>query len=165
MEGQEQIWLRRDDESEEAFEAFKLFLEHRSCHRVVKELSKSRQLITRWAEKYEWRKRVTAYDNDILEGIRLELKRRYGSFLEKQWKLNEELQAKTMAAISQKEFTRTGLKSLNEIKNTAFNENREIINLLGIEEIEKPPQEIIITRVPAPKDNAPVGDSFECRNQ
>ena len=64
----EEIWERQPGESAQAFEAFKIYRDlglKRSNQEVCKQLSKSRQLISRWkASEYEpmtmlWRGKLT----------------------------------------------------------------------------------------------------------
>lgn len=64
----ENLWERQRGESEQAFEAFRIYRDmglQRSNHAVCEQLAKSRQLISRWKAKYNWDERVRAYDNEI----------------------------------------------------------------------------------------------------
>ena len=76
------VWERLNDESDAAFTAFKIYLEmeDRSLQKVSTKLSKSRQLINRWAAKFDWKNRATAWDNSILEEVRQKAKQNLGSF-------------------------------------------------------------------------------------
>lgn len=64
-----EVWERRPDESDPAWQAFETYREQkpgeRSLSQVARTLSKSRPLITRWAGKYAWQLRVAAYDRDL----------------------------------------------------------------------------------------------------
>lgn len=67
---EEQIWLRRDDESDPAYEAFRVYLlmgSRRTIDRVVKNQAKSWTLISDWSAKNEWVKRVKAFDRYAVE--------------------------------------------------------------------------------------------------
>lgn len=59
-------WDKLQDESDKAYEAFleyiKMPLGERSQDAVAKKLSKSKPLITRWAAKYDWKDRASAFD-------------------------------------------------------------------------------------------------------
>lgn len=57
-------WERQKGENSKRFEAFKTFrdMPNRSITQVARELSKSRQLIQRWAGEDDWHKRVAAWD-------------------------------------------------------------------------------------------------------
>ena len=64
----EEIWERQPGESAQAFEAFKIYRDlglKRSNQEVCKQLSKSRQLISRWKATWNWDERVRAYDNAL----------------------------------------------------------------------------------------------------
>lgn len=61
-------WERQKGESEKAYEAFSIYRdmgEKRTIVAVVKRLEKSRSLIDRWKDRWEWTERVRAYDNDL----------------------------------------------------------------------------------------------------
>ena len=61
-------WERQKGESEKAFEAFSVYRdmgEKRTIVAVCKRLEKSRTLIDRWKDRWEWQERVRAYDNDL----------------------------------------------------------------------------------------------------
>lgn len=62
----EQIWTRRDKESNPAYEAFRSYMTLRSSTKVAEELGKSTTLITRWCAEHDWVERVAAYDRYIL---------------------------------------------------------------------------------------------------
>lgn len=66
-------WERQPDETPKAYEAFCIYRDlkdirdpesKRSLDLVVQEMGKSRTLFERWSSKYEWVKRVTAYDDE-----------------------------------------------------------------------------------------------------
>lgn len=61
-------WERQKGESEKAFEAFTVYRdmgEKRTIVAVCKQLEKSRTLIDRWKDRWDWLERVRAYDNDL----------------------------------------------------------------------------------------------------
>ena len=57
-------WERQEFESVIAYKAFRTFLEmqERDIEAVATELSKSRETISRWSEKYEWERRAALFD-------------------------------------------------------------------------------------------------------
>ena len=57
-------WERQECESIFAYKAFKLFIEmpERNLEVVAEELSKTRNTIIRWSEKYEWERRAFLFD-------------------------------------------------------------------------------------------------------
>lgn len=68
MTDQPDVWERRTDESDPAWQAFETYRElpagQRSISQVARTLSKSRPLMTRWAGKYGWQMRAAAYDRE-----------------------------------------------------------------------------------------------------
>lgn len=64
----EQPWERQKGESAQAFEAFLVYLQmgpKRTITAVGKRLVKSRNLIDRWKERWNWPERVRAWDNHL----------------------------------------------------------------------------------------------------
>lgn len=62
------VWTRRAEESEPAYEAFRLYLgmgQQRVAKRVAEELGKSYTLIHNWSARHDWRERVQAYEIHI----------------------------------------------------------------------------------------------------
>lgn len=60
------LWERQDGESEKAFEAFVIYRDmglERTVSAVVKRLEKSRNLLDRWKDRWDWETRAAAYDN------------------------------------------------------------------------------------------------------
>ena len=62
-------WERQDGETEKAFSAFKAYLEmeDRNVTSLAKRLSKSRQLLVKWKQKYNWQERCIAWDKSLQE--------------------------------------------------------------------------------------------------
>ena len=60
-------WERQ--ETEKAFSAFKAYLEmeDRNVTSLAKRLSKSRQLLVNWKQKYNWQERCIAWDKSLQE--------------------------------------------------------------------------------------------------
>lgn len=75
------LWEKQSGESSQAFETFCIYRDlgsKRSVSAVYTELSKSRQLISRWKQKFDWDKRAAAYDNAIESEARKEAVRSKG---------------------------------------------------------------------------------------
>lgn len=63
-------WLRRDDETSTQYGSFRLYLNmgsERSQVKVAKELGKSETYICGLAQRFEWRKRTTAFDSYLTQ--------------------------------------------------------------------------------------------------
>lgn len=63
-------WLRREDETSRAYEAFKIYLEmgpDRSCKRVGEEVGKSTTLMENWSADNLWVERVRAFEQFLME--------------------------------------------------------------------------------------------------
>ena len=105
------------DESEKAYSAFKFYLEteNRSLQKVSEMLSKSRQLLTRWSNKYHWKERVAAWDSSILEGVRKLKADKLKKRIERREKIGLMLQMRAAQALQEKDLSKTGVKSLVEM--------------------------------------------------
>lgn len=78
MSKSDKIWERQPNESEKAYEAFKIYLnlgDNRTAQAVADELQKSYTLIRRWKDKYSWKDRAIAYDNSLVEEARKKAKK------------------------------------------------------------------------------------------
>lgn len=137
----EQPWERQPGESEQAFEAFKIYRDlgvRRSNAEVCKQLSKSRQLISRWKSKYEWDDRVRAYDNDLEKQQHAEAVKNLKDMTGRHIKIAMSLQRKALEALDKlkvedmtpkdiKEYIKmaTELERLNRLTSAAKDENLE----------------------------------------
>ena len=137
----EQPWERQPGESEQAFEAFKIYRDlgvRRSNAEVCKQLSKSRQLISRWKSKYEWDDRVRAYDNDLEKQQHAEAVKNLKDMTGRHIKLAMSLQRKALEALDKlkvedmtpkdiKEYIKmaTELERLNRLTSATKDENLE----------------------------------------
>lgn len=96
-------WERQPGESEKAFEAFKIYRDmglKRSNQAVCDELSKSRQLITRWKSNYNWDERARAYDNEIDKQAHQEAVKNLKDMTNRHIKISIQLQKKAMEAMA-----------------------------------------------------------------
>lgn len=58
-------WLRREGESNPAYEAFRVYMKLRSTTKVAEECGKHVSLITRWCTANDWVSRITDYDHYV----------------------------------------------------------------------------------------------------
>jgi hypothetical protein len=105
------LWERWPGESLRAYQGFCTYRTQgadRSCSKVARELSKSRQLIARWALRWHWQDRVAAFDEYesriidkrvILNKAKLR-ERQVNAALELQTKATERLSAMAVADLS-----------------------------------------------------------------
>lgn len=137
----EQPWERQPGESEQAFEAFKIYRDlgvKRSNAEVCKQLSKSRQLISRWKSKYEWDERVRAYDNDLEKQQHAEAVKNLKDMTGRHIKIAMSLQRKALEALDKlkvedmtpkdiKEYIKmaTELERLNRLTSATKDESLE----------------------------------------
>ena len=56
------VWVRRDKESPQAYEAFREYMQLRSTNKVAESLGRSSTLIHRWCTQHDWVARTVAYD-------------------------------------------------------------------------------------------------------
>lgn len=109
MKNEKKLWERLNGESEQAYSAFKIFLqmESRTISAVGKKCGKSRNLIDRWASKYFWRERADAWDKSILEEERKARIKNRAKAVTRQENLGKLLQQKA-AEILQNANTKKG---------------------------------------------------------
>lgn len=55
-------WLRQENETTAAYEAFRVYLRHRSQSKVAAEVQKSTTIISKWCARHQWVARSVAYD-------------------------------------------------------------------------------------------------------
>lgn len=60
-------WERRDDESPQAYEAFRTYLEIRSCRKAAKHLGKDSSLLTQWSRRHGWQQRALEWDREQMK--------------------------------------------------------------------------------------------------
>lgn len=95
-------WERQKGETEQAFEAFKLFRElglKRSVGEVGKKLAKSRQLMSRWKSTWNWDERARAYDNELEKEARREAAKDLKNMTKRHIQISVQLQAKALEAL------------------------------------------------------------------
>lgn len=131
-------WNRLENESDAAFEAFKIYLEldERSYAKVGQKLGKSKTLIDRWGKQYDWQERARDFDNSILEDVRQEIKRSLSRAIKRQWKESIALQRLSFDVLSTKDMSKASFKSLNEIYNSARQAQWDIVDRLKLDETD-----------------------------
>lgn len=108
-------WERQKGESEAAWEAFLTFrdMEKRGTEKVAEQLSKSRQLISRWKAKWTWEERCRAYDNELQkEAFRDAVKERR-KMNERHINLSMRLQKAAFDALKNKDFSKMADKDIS----------------------------------------------------
>lgn len=96
-------WERQKGESEKAFEAFAAYQDmgpERTISAVVKKLEKSRTLIDRWKERWDWQERVRAYDNELEKEARAKAVKGRKDMTERHIKIAMQVQKKALEALA-----------------------------------------------------------------
>lgn len=138
MKNEKKLWERLNGESEQAYSAFKIFLqmESRTISAVGKKCGKSRNLIDRWAKKYFWRERADAWDNSLLENFRksqikkrkkdLELEDKAGHFaLQKAMEILQNANTKKGSFYAAAQLMERAFKCIHEAYEFGKNENAD----------------------------------------
>lgn len=134
----EEIWERQLGESTQAFEAFKIYRDlglKRSNNEVCNQLSKSRQLISRWKSIWNWDERVRAYDNALEKEAHKAAIKNLKDMTNRHIRISVQLQNKALEALNSmkvedmtprdiREYLKlaTDLERLNRISATIENE-------------------------------------------
>ncbi len=110
-------WERQKEESEKAFEAFTLYRDmgqKRTISAVVKKLGKSRNLIDRWRERWNWKERVRAYDNELEKQAKEKAIKDYKAMTERHIKIAIQLQNKALEALNNLKTEEMAAKDIKE---------------------------------------------------
>lgn len=110
-------WERQKGESEKAYEAFSLYLKlgaERTISAVVKELKKSRSLIDRWKDRWDWEERVREYDNDNERKAKKEAEKGLREMYTRQVKVAMTMQAKALKALDMLDVEAMSPKDIKE---------------------------------------------------
>lgn len=97
-------WERQEGESVKAYEAFQRYLnlgETRSQRLVSEQLSKSRQLISRWSANYQWVERVAAYENDLQRQAHAEAVKKARQMADRHISIAMKMQQKALQALKE----------------------------------------------------------------
>ena len=95
---------KRQGESVKAYEAFQCYLnlgETRSQRLVSEQLSKSRQLISRWSANYQWVERVAAYENDLQRQAHAEAVKKARQMADRHISIAMKMQQKALQALKE----------------------------------------------------------------
>ena len=132
-------WERLKNETDTAFLAFKTYLEmdDRSLQKVSTKLSKSRQLINRWATKFDWKNCAVAWDNSLLEELRIKEKQNLSKTIRRQLKDLQNFQSKAADSLSQKDLSKASVKSLNEMYHSALQAHWSLLEKIGVTNSEE----------------------------
>lgn len=125
------VWDRQPEESEKAYSAFKIYLEmsERSIKNVAEKLLVSVQHIRKWANKYDWKGRVAAYDSANFEGLRKSNLKLKISSMERKNSTACKLEEKALKALETINLSRISARSIVEmltLANQLRNEAAEI---------------------------------------
>ena len=145
-------WERQKGESEKAYEAFSVYRDmgaERTIVAVVKQLEKSRALLDRWKDRWEWKERVRLYDNYLEKQAREKAVKDRKAMVDRQVKIAMQVQKKALEALEQlsveamtpkdiKEYIKmaTDLERLNRSLEAAEKEKDEAPSSLADEIIE-----------------------------
>lgn len=97
-------WERQEGESVKAYKAFQCYLnlgETRSQRLVSEQLSKSRQLISRWSANYQWVERVAAYENDLQRQAHAEAVKKARQMADRHISIAMKMQQKALQALKE----------------------------------------------------------------
>ena len=125
------IWERQEGETEKAYSAFKMYLEmpERNLTKLAKHLSKSRQNISNWACKYDWKSRAAAYDLSIFEDVRKANVDSLKVSIKRKNAIADKLEEKALAALENLNLSRISGRTIVEmltLSNALRNEAAEI---------------------------------------
>ena len=114
---EEKIWERRDDESAEQYQAFSSYLRMtpRNASKCAEMAEKSASTISRWAARYDWRRRAAAYDESLLEEVRQAIRQQLPALLLSQWQDSADIFSAAAAELKRRDMSKASFKSLNEI--------------------------------------------------
>lgn len=114
-------WERQENESEKAFSAFKAYLEmeDRNICQLAKRLAKSRQLVDKWKQKYNWQERCIAYDKSLQDV-------EYATAVEERKKMAKRhiaiamnMQAKAVEALKQTDVSKLNVNEIVKLIDSA----------------------------------------------
>ena len=114
---EEKIWERRDDESAEQYQAFSSYLRMtpRNASKCAEMAEKSASTISRWAARYDWRRRAAAYDESLLEEVRQAIRQQLPALLLSQWQDSADIFSAAATELKRRDMSKASFKSLNEI--------------------------------------------------
>lgn len=110
-------WERQNGEGEKAFAAFVIYRDmgrERTVTAVAKQLSKSRQLVERWKERWNWQERVRAYDNELEKEAKAAAVKAAREMTERHIRIAMQLQKKALEALQNLSVKKMTAKDIKE---------------------------------------------------
>lgn len=110
-------WERQVNESGPAYEAFAIYRDmgkSRTVSAVVKQLKKSRSLIDRWKNAWNWEERVIAYDNNVEREAKEEAVKEKKTMLTRHIKIAMQVQKKALQALDNLDVKEMSPKDIKE---------------------------------------------------
>ncbi len=110
-------WERQNGEGEKAFAAFVIYRDmgrERTVTAVAKQLSKSRQLVERWKERWNWQERVRAYDNELEKEAKAAAVKATREMAERHIRIAMQLQKKALEALQNLSVKKMTAKDIKE---------------------------------------------------
>lgn len=110
-------WERQQGESEKAYEAFAAYRDmgqDRTITAVVKRLKKSRSLIDRWKDRWDWPERVRAYDNELEKAARAKAVKERKAMTDRHIGIAMQLQKKALEALTSLSVEDMSAKDIKE---------------------------------------------------
>lgn len=129
------IWERREDEGDEAWAAFSVYLtQERMIKKVAERVGKSPTLLYRWSSKYEWQARATAFDNSLIEELRSDTRRQLAKRYRKILSDVVSFQERASEELRRKDLSKASVKSLTELFSMAKDTELAVLELLKMNE-------------------------------
>lgn len=123
---------QQPDESGANYNAFQKFLELRCVKSVSKVIQKSYSATRRIASKFDWAARAAAFDSFNLEQARRKIVKDLATNLLQNWTDNNQLQAAAFDALNQKDLSKCGFKTLNEIYAGTFERQIKLLEVFKV---------------------------------
>ena len=145
------LWERLKNETDAAFSAFTTYLEldERSYSKVAEKLQKSLTLIRRWAKQFDWKNRAVAWDNSLLEELRIKEKQNLSKTIRRQLENLKIFQERAADGLNQKNLSKASVKSLNEMYHSALQAHWSLLEKIGVSNSEEEiSEDDVIIQVP-----------------
>lgn len=152
------IWERQPGEGDAQWAGFQAYLQMspRSERKCAETIRKSESTVRRWAARYDWRRRATAYDNEALADCRRELRRQLATSFLNRWKDLDEL-ANLAADELRAKIHSASPRTLAEIVEACTEKQLAAVDKLKLlDEADGDDRELVINIVPAGEGGVPV---------
>lgn len=110
-------WERQKGESEQAYEAFAAYRDmgaDRTIAAVVERLEKSRSLLDRWKDRWDWKERVRQYDNALEKEARAKAVKDRKAMMERHIGIAMQVQKKALEALASLSVEELSPKDIRE---------------------------------------------------